>query len=141
MYVRVMILFCTRSLRYSTVVPWPNGGLPAPAKVDPTVSECIDCASHSLGRGVVDIGVAVAITLPNETAVADDALDDAIFKGAGGSAMFADELEFDDMKEDSKFCADDLRRTVGLCGISPAKWDMVWRMEWVPYYPGTWWPV
>jgi len=56
MYVKVMILFCTRSLRYSSDVLCGKAGLGAPI-ADGTVSERIDCVSHSLPRYGLVVGV------------------------------------------------------------------------------------
>jgi hypothetical protein len=60
-----MILFCTRSLRYSTDVPWPNCGLTAPDIVS-------DWASHSLPRGVETVGVVTLRAAAKDIPVADD---------------------------------------------------------------------
>lgn len=54
-----MILFCTRSLKYSTDVPVVNAGLVPLTSVD---SECSDCASKSLeasapGLNTIAVGV------------------------------------------------------------------------------------
>jgi hypothetical protein len=57
MYVSVIILFMTISLKYSTEVPCATAGLPLSGAFEATESECIDCTSQSRFMGVVDIGV------------------------------------------------------------------------------------
>lgn len=107
MYVSVMILFCTRSLKYSTDVPCPNCGLPAPPKVEPAiVSECKDWASHSLAIGVFDVGVLALPAAANESPVAVDNAPGLIVIGAGV-------VELLDLKDCNRFCAEDFLRIVG----------------------------
>jgi len=100
-------------------VPCPSEGLWAPAKLDPTESECSDWASQSRDRVVVAFGVA---TDAKETLVE--------LRGMGPEGRFngggiAEEEEEDVvLKADRRFCAEDLRRMVGRCG-SWAKCDII----------------
>lgn len=101
-----MIRFWTRSLRYSTDVPGASNGLCAPAMVDPTVSECKDCASHSRAWG------AVVVVAAKDKLVAFEANEGVGFKDWGA----AEPDEEVDLKEERRFWAEDLRRIVGRCG-------------------------
>jgi hypothetical protein len=116
MYVNVIIRFCTRSLKYSTDVPWPNCGLVAPP-VKVVVPDIVsDCASHSLFRAVETVGVVDAL---NESPAAKEDV------GAGDPDVDVDELLEFDLKEESRFWADDFLRMVGRMGWSMEKWDMI----------------
>jgi len=100
MYVRVMILFCTRSRRYSTDIPCGKAGLALPI-VDPITSECMDIASHSLPWCALEV-VGVLENGPGGTFMGP------VEMGAREDVLF--ELP---LKEESKFCAEDFRRMVG----------------------------
>lgn len=112
-----MILFWTRSLRYSTDVPWPSGGLCAPAKLDPTLSECIDWASQSRTVGAVVVGVAADA---NERVA--ESWTGARFNGGGTGE--GEEEGGAVLKAERRFCAEDLRRIAGRCG-SWGKCDII----------------
>ena len=114
-----MILFWTRSLRYSTDVPCPSGGLWAPAKLDPTLSECSDWASQSRPIGVVAVGVAADA---NERVV--ERCPGGRFNGGGAGEGEEEEDGGTVLKAERRFCADDLRRIVGRCG-SWGKCDII----------------
>ncbi len=89
-----------RSRSNSTDVPWFS------AVVTPTDSECSDWASHSLAMGVVVVGVGAATVELKEAT--------AVFNGVG-----PDELpDTGFLKDERRFCAEDLRRIVGRCGKS-----------------------
>lgn len=112
--------FCTKSLRYSTDVPGPSAGLPAPPKLEPgTVSECNDWASHSRASGVVTVGVLALPAAAKERPVADDTVPVPMFMGAG-----TDGFVVLDLKEERRFCAEDFLRIVGR-GWSTVKWDIL----------------
>ena len=105
-----MIRFWTRSLRYSTDVPGvSDDGLCAPAMLDPTVSECKDCASHSRAWGVT-----VGDVVEYGKLVALEAKEAVGFKDWG--VIEPDEEV--DLKDERKFWAEDLRRIAGRCGCS-----------------------
>jgi hypothetical protein len=116
MYVSVMILFCTRSLKYSTDVPVGSAGLVPFISVD---SECCDCASNSLG--IIDAGLNIGATgvLANAgnpvAAKVGTVVEETLPPGVGPGEGFGL-----DLKDDSRFCADDLRRMVGRCGSDGA---------------------
>ena len=114
-----MILFWTRSLRYSTDVPCPSGGLWAPVKLDPTLSECSDWASQSRPIGVVEVGVAADA---NERVV--ERCPGGRFNGGGAGEEEEEEEGGTVLKAERRFCADDLRRIVGRCG-SWGKCDII----------------
>jgi hypothetical protein len=118
-YVNVIILFCTRSLRYSTDVPWPNCGLTVPPKV--VLPDIVsDCASHSLPSGVETVGVVTLRAAAKDSPVVDDMDPVATDKG-----VFVEELlEFDLPKEERRFWAEDFLRMVGRVGWSTANWDI-----------------
>ena len=87
-YVNVMILFWTRSRRYSTDALCANAGLPAPPSPVPFVeSECMLWTSHSRAVGVYAVGVCADT---NESPVADDIEAGAPF----GSCIFMFPFKF-----------------------------------------------
>ena len=118
MYVSVMILFCTRSLKYSTDVPVGSAALAPFTRVD---SEYCDCASNSLGIDAgLNIGATGVLALVNagNPVVAKAGIvleEETLPPGVGPGEGFGL-----DLKDDSKFCADDLRRMVGRCGSDEA---------------------
>ena len=114
-YVNVIILFCTRSLRYSTDVPWPNCGLAPKVALPEIVS---DCASHSLVRGVGTVGVPTLSAAARDIPVVDDTLPVEIDMDVGAEV-------FDLLKVERRFCADDFLRMAGRVGWSTEKWDMM----------------
>lgn len=109
-----MILFCTRSLKYSTDVPWPRGGLPAPPSevVPEWVSECNDCTSHSLlmSKGVP---VMVGVVVPVAAAAKERLVRLGIVPVDTGLGTGVVEPEALDLKELRRFCADDFLRMAG----------------------------
>ena len=106
-----MIRFWTRSLRYSTDVPGvtDDDGLCAPAMLDPTVSECKDCASHSRAWEVT-----VGDVVEKGKLEALEAKEAVGFKDWGVIEPEEEEV----LKEERKFWAEDLRRIAGRCGCS-----------------------
>lgn len=117
MYVNVMIRFCTRSLRYSTEVPVGKAELAPLTKV--VVSEYIDCASESLADEGPGLDMDVkggAGTYAGVPAVANDGspLDMEMLPPGAEVGPFEGAGEFEvDLKEESRFCAEDFRRIVG----------------------------
>ena len=125
MYVRVIILFCTNSRRYSTDMPWPSWGLTAPVNDDPTLSECNDWASHSRGgggRGADDVGVVPFPAAVNDIGLLAPPFEPGTAKDGGMPAgIDAFDAEFD-LNCERRFWADDLRCICGR-GLSE-KWDI-----------------
>lgn len=115
-YVSVMILFWTRSLRYSTEVPWTNCGLTVPPKV--VVPEIVsDWMSDSLFRGIETVDVLPLRAVAKDIPGADDTVPVVI--------ETVEELLELDLKEERRFWAEDFLRMVGRAGCSTAKWDIM----------------
>jgi hypothetical protein len=76
--------------------------------LDPTVSECKDCASHSRAWGVD----AVDDVVEKDKLVALETKEAGGFKDWG----VTEPDEEVDLKEERRFWAEDLRRIVGRCG-------------------------
>jgi hypothetical protein len=104
-YVRVIILFCTKSLKYSTVVPWlPMTGLDPAISVPPVlIAPGGVCISQSLPAPPI-------IMVPTKPSKGE-------LTGGVGVDGYEDGPEIGDgLKDERRFCADDFRRIPGRDG-------------------------